>query len=58
MQAITKTLRAVGRQNFQHPHDDNGGKIMPSLVVCDGVYRVNGDILLKANSYLRCIWVH
>jgi len=36
----------------------DGGELMPSLVVHDGVRPLNGDILLKENSYLCCIHVH
>ena len=32
------------------------GEMMPSLVVYDGVCMLKGDILLKANTYLHCIW--
>lgn len=36
----------------------DGGELMTSLVFCYGVRVLCGDILLKANSYLCCIWVH
>jgi len=28
----------------------DGGGLMPTLVVCDGVHALKGDILLKVNS--------
>lgn len=34
------------------------GKMIPSLVIHDGVRPLKGDILLKANSCLCCIRVH
>jgi len=34
------------------------GELMLSLVVCDGVYVLCGDILLEEKSCLRCIRVH
>ena len=36
----------------------DGGELMPSSVVHDGVHILCGDIFLEMKSCLYCIWVH
>jgi len=47
MQDITNTWSVVMRLTLWHTCDGEGGELMPSLVICDGVYAPHGDILLK-----------
>ena len=47
LQDITNTQFAMMRQTLWHACDGEGGDLMPSLVVRDGVHAPHGDILLK-----------
>jgi len=47
LQDITDTRSVVMRPTLWHSCDGEGGEMMPSLVVHDGVYALHVDILLK-----------
>jgi len=47
IQDITDTQSVVMRPTLWHACDGEGGELMPSLVIYDGVHALHGDILLK-----------
>ena len=47
MQDITDTRSTMMRPTLWHACDGEGGEMMPSLVIRDGVHAPHGDILLK-----------
>jgi len=47
MKYITDTWSIVMRPTIWHACDGEGGGLMPSLIVHDGVHAPHGDILLK-----------
>ena len=47
MQDITDTPSVEVIPTLWHACDAEGGELMPSLVVHDGVHALHGDILLK-----------
>ena len=47
LQDITNTRSVVVRPTLWHACDGEGGKLMPSFVIHDGVHAPHGDILLK-----------
>jgi len=47
MQDITNIWSIVVRPTLWHACDGEGGELMPSLVIHDGVHALHGDILLK-----------
>ena len=47
MQDIIDTQSIVVKPNLWHVCDGEGGELMLSLVICDGVHALHGDILLK-----------
>jgi len=56
MQDITDTQFVVMRPNLWHTCDGEGGELMPSLVIHDGVHVLHGDILLKQTLASIASW--
>ena len=58
MQDITDTQSFVVRPTLSHACDGEGGEMIPSLAIHDGVHALHGNILLKcslASIASRCI---